>query len=151
MVAAVAMAQESHLENRVTAMLDPHIARSPLGRGWAPVAALAVAVVSVLLTAIRAGGATVEGVIFDASGAVVPDAGVALVRDDLRYITRSGPDGAFRFARVPRGRYEFQAMHQGFRRLRRSDLVLVGGSTYRIRPTLEIGTIHESLRVTAAE
>ena len=146
---ALAMAQESHLENRVAAMLDASVERRPLGWIQATGALLATAALSIPLAAISAGGAKVEGVILDPSGAVVPGATVALAGNEWRYTTRSGPDGAFRFARVPRGRYEFHTSHPGFRRFRRGELVLASGATYRIRPTLQIGTIRESVRVAA--
>jgi beta-lactamase regulating signal transducer with metallopeptidase domain len=146
---ALAMAQESHLENRVAAMLDPRVERSALRLRSLFAAGLAGALLFASLAVIRLTGPEVKGVIFDASGAVIPGAAVALIGEGYHHTTRSGPDGAFHFTRVPRGRYELQALHQGFRRFRKRGLILRSGCTYRIQPTLEIGMIRESLRIAA--
>jgi beta-lactamase regulating signal transducer with metallopeptidase domain len=146
---ALAMAQESHLANRVTAMLDPHTERRALQKRWLAVSGLLAVALFTPLAAISLDDPEVQGTVFDASGAVIPGAGVALIGEGFRYTTQTGPDGAFQLHGVTRGRYELQAMHPGFRRFRHGALVLDAGSTYRIEPTLQIGAIRESLRVHA--
>jgi beta-lactamase regulating signal transducer with metallopeptidase domain len=146
---ALAMAQESHLENRVAAMLDPRVERRALRPRSLLAAGLAASLLFAPLAAVSLISPRVKGVIFDASGAVVPGAAVALTGEGLRHTARSGPDGVFHFYRVPRGRYEFEVGHRGFRRFRQRGIVLAAGSTYRIEPVLEIGMIRESLRVSA--
>jgi Zn-dependent protease with chaperone function len=146
---ALAMAQESHLENRVAAMLDPQVERHALRRRSLLGASAAAAALLAALSAISFRGAEVKGVVFDPSGAVVPGAEVALIGGGLRHTARSGADGRFTFHSLPRGRYEFQALHRGFRRFRQADMALAAGAAYRIEPTLHVGSVRESLRVVA--
>jgi beta-lactamase regulating signal transducer with metallopeptidase domain len=146
---ALAMAQESHLGNRVTAMLDPRTDRSALRLRWLFGAGVVAAALLAPLSAITFRGAEVNGIVFDASGAVVPGAEVSLTGDGMRHTLRSGPDGSFTFHSVPRGCYEFQALHPGFRRYRQKRLALAAGAAYRLEPTLQVGTIRETLLVAA--
>jgi hypothetical protein len=144
---AVAMAQESHLEHRVTAMLDTRTSRAAAPR----IAMLGVgaALVACLIPLARwtLAPPQLEGTVFDASGAVVPGAAVALISDHQRYTTRTGPDGAFALRGVPSGVYELQAIHPGFRRFRRAPVFLGGGQRYHVRPVLTVGAISERLVV----
>lgn len=146
---AVAMAQESHLENRVTAMLDKRTNRAAVQRTTLLSVGVAVIACLIPLARLTLAPPRFEGVVLDASGAVVPEATVALISHGLRYTTVTAADGGFRLLGLPSGVYELQATHTGFRRFRQADISLSGGRTYRIRPVLTVGLIHESLTVTA--
>lgn len=59
--------------------------------------------VAVLLAALPAGAATIEGVVKDASGQPLADATVTLV--ETGSVQRTGPDGGFRFENLAKGHY----------------------------------------------
>ncbi len=62
------------------------------------------------------GGATVEGIVLDQSGAAVPGASVTLVNNvaGRRRSAQTGTDGAFRFANIPANPYHIEVTAPGF-------------------------------------
>jgi hypothetical protein len=62
------------------------------------------------------GAAEVSGVVTDASGAVIPEASVSLrdASDQAAREVATGPDGRFKIAGVPAGRYELRVAARGF-------------------------------------
>src|SRR2546428_13944357 len=94
--------------------------------------------------------ATIVGVVRD-SGGVLPGAMVT-VRNVDTGLTRSVPiggDGAFRFPALPVGPYEIRAELSGFRTLVRSGVRLHVGQEAVVDMGLELGSIQETVTVTA--
>ncbi len=86
--------------------------------GWLAFFAFLFALPHALLAAAQATGnaGTVQGVVTDPSGAVIPGAEVTLTNavTDYKKTAKSGPDGAFRFANVPMNQYRLQVSAPGF-------------------------------------
>jgi len=94
--------------------------------------------------------ATIVGVVRD-SGGVVPGATVT-VRNVDTGLTRSvptGEDGAYRFPALPVGPYEIRAELPGFRTTVRSGVRLLVGQEAVIDMVLELGSIQETVTITA--
>ncbi len=94
--------------------------------------------------------ATIVGVVRD-SGGVLPGATVT-VRNVDTGLTRSvptGEDGAYRFPALPVGPYEIRAELSGFRTTVRSGLRLLVGQEAVVDMVLELGSIQETVTVTA--
>src|SRR3989449_3460658 len=94
--------------------------------------------------------ATIVGVVRD-SGGVLPGATVT-VRNVDTGLTRSGPtgeEGAYRFPALPVGPYEIRAELAGFRTTVRSGVRLLVGQEAVIDMMLELGSIQETVTVTA--
>src|SRR5437762_6048012 len=94
--------------------------------------------------------ATIVGVVRD-SGGVLPGATVT-VRNVDTGLTRSvptGSDGAFRFPALPVGPYEIRAELSGFRTSVRSGVRLLVGQEVVLDMVLELGSIQETVTVTA--
>lgn len=115
------------------------------------------AVFLALLLICRAGTAQVatarlEGVVQDASGAVVPGAKVSVVnnRTRARAVSSVGPEGLFAFPSLQPSVYTLSVEAAGFRKAVVSDLELnVGDSVYQV-VKLEVGEVTESVTVTAS-
>ena len=94
--------------------------------------------------------ATIVGVVRD-SGGVLPGATVT-VRNVDTGLTRSvptGEDGAYRFPALPVGPYEIRAELSGFRTTVRSGVRLLVGQEAVVDMVLELGSIQETVTVTA--
>src|SRR5213596_278118 len=94
--------------------------------------------------------ATIVGVVRD-SGGVLPGATVT-VRNVDTGLTRSVPTGeagAYRFPALPVGPYEIRAELPGFRTMVRSGVRLLVGQEAVIDMVLELGSIQETVTVTA--
>src|SRR6266478_2517355 len=95
--------------------------------------------------------ATIVGVVRDSGGALLPGATVT-VRNVDTGLTRSGPtgeEGAYRFPALPVGPYEIRAELAGFRTTVRSGVRLLVGQEAVIDMMLELGSIQETVTVTA--
>ena len=115
---------------------------------------LLVVVLGVLLSAVltearQAGGSALQGHVVDEQQAVLP--GVAIVvtneADGTYRETVSGPDGAYFVPALLPGRYRITADLAGFKRLNRTDVVLLLGSTQTVDLRLEVGGIQETVTV----
>src|SRR2546427_2711116 len=94
--------------------------------------------------------ATIVGVVRDSDG-VLPGATVT-VRNVDTGLTRSvptGEDGAYRFPALPVGPYEIRAELSGFRTTVRSGVRLLVGQEAFVEMVLELGSIQETVTVTA--
>ena len=151
--AVVPMARQSTLEGRVTAMLNPVLDRRAPSR-LAVVGSGALVVAAVILTAalrLAAQGSalSLEGTVFDPSGGVLP--GVEVTLEDgnkIKWPTSTGPDGKFKFDPVGAGTYVLEASLPGFKSLRHQ-LVLSAGPRALQNVTLQVGSLEETIRVTA--
>jgi TonB family protein len=151
--AVVPMARQSTLEGRVTAMLNPGLDRRTPSRLAAFVSsALVVATVIVaasLRLAAQGNALAVEGRVFDPSGGVLP--GVEVTLEDgnkIKWPTTTDREGAFKFEPVGAGNYVLEASLPGFKSLRH-EFVLAAGRRAPQNVTLQVGSLEETIRVTA--
>lgn len=100
----------------------------------------------------QAPAGTLFGTVYDASGAVVPNATVIVSNAELRTrdMTTTGAVGSFEFAGLAAGRYTVEVLKPGFARLRLSDVVLEPNQSRHLPLTLQIGSISERIDVVAA-
>jgi outer membrane receptor protein involved in Fe transport len=95
--------------------------------------------------------ATVSGTVADESGGVIPGAAVTLAGAGSRLSTFSGAQGEFRFTDVPRGTYQLTVTLVGFAPAIRNDVVIDAGTVEVPRVTLALGTIGETVVVSASK
>lgn len=91
----------------------------------------------------------VVGKVSDASGALVPGAGVTLTRQETGFErqTVSDESGAYEFRIVDPGTYTLTAELPGFKKYVNRDLVLASRQTLRVDSVLEIGEVSETVTV----
>lgn len=150
---AMPMARPSSLEGRIAAMLNPAIDRRVPSRAFRLVAAalllFAASAAAVRVTAQVAGPAPLQGVVYDASGAVLPGVEMALVNEQgVKWSTPTDGGGRYEFAPVGAGRYRLEADLPGFRPLRQ-DVVLERERDWRKVITMQVGELQETIQVTA--
>lgn len=92
---------------------------------------------------------SILGVVFDATGAVVPGAEIVVFHEatGLRRSARSNDSGAFDILALPIGSYSVTVSAPGFKTWNLRGLVLSVGERKRIEPTLEVGQITEQVTV----
>src|SRR5262249_48637159 len=117
--AAIAMASSSHLEARLRCILNPRLDRRALNRAAGVTASAIVLCLVLPLAAMRpeTGDArTVSGTVYDAAGAVVPEAALILTGSDtgMKQNTSTGADGQFTLASLPDGLYRLEVDARGF-------------------------------------
>jgi len=103
------------------------------------------------LVAQQAGG-TIVGTVEDASGAVVPNAGISLLHvatGDTRQV-RANERGEFTSTFMRIGEYTVTAESQGFKKRVATGIVVQVDQTVTLRLTLEVGAVTEAVEVTAA-
>ena len=96
--------------------------------------------------------ATVVGAVQDGSGAAIPGA-VVTIRNSDNAETRaavSDADGEFTVPNIAPGPYEITISHQGFQTLRQTGIELRVDQTARFEFRLQVGSVTESVQVTAA-
>jgi|HubBroStandDraft_6_1064221.scaffolds.fasta_scaffold308399_1 hypothetical protein len=95
--------------------------------------------------------ATLVGTVTDSTGAIVPNAAVAVINVDTQVVTRgrSNQDGAYYVPFLIPGNYELTIEIQGFKKFQQSGLILHAGETPRIDVRLEVGSITEEIKVMA--
>jgi len=149
--AAIAMASSSHLEARLRCILNPRLDRRALNRA-AGVTASAIALCLVLpLAAMRpeTGDArTVSGTVYDAAGAVVPEAALILTGSDtgMKQNTSTGADGQFTLGSLPDGLYRLEVDARGFAPAIRRFKV-DGQRPLRLDITVDLGAVQETVVV----
>src|SRR6516165_5662494 len=109
-----------------------------------------------LLTESNAGGqafvnGSISGNVTDNTGAAVPAVTLTLTNLDTSAKLRAQTDsaGAYEFLNLPPGRYGLEAEKTGFQRLTRQPLIIEVNSGLRIDLTLPVGTVSETVTVTA--
>lgn len=95
--------------------------------------------------------AQITGMVTDATLAVVPNAKVVVKNLDtgIAREVASNNEGYFTAPLLTRGRYEITVQAQGFRTARRTGIVLDEGQVLRSDISLEVGSIAESIEVSA--
>lgn len=97
------------------------------------------------------GTATVTGVVTDSAGAVIPGTRI-VVRHTGTNASRTidtSPEGSFTITNLPPGPYEVQAGKDGFRAHKTTGVVLELNQVLRQDIVLQVGTVTESVSVTA--
>jgi TonB family protein len=150
---ALAIARPTNLERRFTAMLNPSLDRrsSRRYRGLTTIAALCFLLPLAAVRLPAQNASVFAGTIYDASGAVVPNATVILNDTGNKPIemSSSAADGKFIFKSVPDGDYEFKVMKPGFEIYRDPQLNLKASQSRVLDVHLKVGTISESVDVHA--
>ena len=95
--------------------------------------------------------ATISGVVRDPSRALIPGTTVTATNTEtgLSRSATTGANGAYRFPALPVGRYDVRAEHSGFQTKIQTGLRITVGEEAVLNFTLEIGTVAESISVTA--
>ncbi len=115
----------------------------------------AVAVVTCLFVAgsvVAQDTATITGIVTDPVGAVVPGAQVTVLNlsTNVQLTTETNEEGIYRVPFLRPGRYRVTITATGFKRFVRDEIEVSIGATVPINASLEIGTLAESIEVSAA-
>jgi hypothetical protein len=94
---------------------------------------------------------SIEGVIKDTSGAVLPGVTVEARSPALVGVqsTVSDATGAYRFPSLPPGKYEVTAALQGFTTSKRESITLEVGQILKVDVAMGVGNLQENVQVTA--
>ena len=97
-------------------------------------------------------GATLVGVVTDTTGAVVPSAKVVVRNTDtsFRSDTTTDSQGSYYVPYLIPGSYQITVEAAGFKSYLRDGIVLRSGETPRVDIQLEVGSVSEQMKVTAA-
>jgi TonB family protein len=150
----VPMARSSTFERRIVAMLNRSADRRPVTRS--DLAALTIllfvlAAPASMLHAREAGPLPFTGSIYDASGALLPQASVSLT-DGQQNERKTATDasGHFSIPSVPAGKYLLRVLLAGFAPLSQ-DVELAGASDWARVVTLQVGEVQEHIQVETAK
>ena len=146
---AMPMARSSTLERRILAMLNPTLDRAVLTRRLAWIIATCVLAVLLPVAALRGAQGTtqpLEGVIYDPTGAVVPNVQVTLGEAPKAVQTTTDAAGRFSFPGVDPGTYVLEAKLPGFRALREQVELKENADWDRV-VTLQVGAVQETINV----
>jgi carboxypeptidase family protein len=93
----------------------------------------------------------IDGVVLDATGAVVAGASVTAVESEtqLKYATRTNASGEYLLAQLPVGQYTLTVDLQGFKQAVHSKIEVHAGDRLRETFTLELGEQSEAVTVSA--
>ena len=112
--------------------------------------------VAILLFAAKAnaqiaGTANIQGTIMDATGAIVPNASVAVTETStqVKHATQSGTAGSYAFPGLPIGTYNLSVIVPGFKSYLQTGIVLEVGSSISVNATLTVGGASEKVEVHA--
>jgi hypothetical protein len=146
-LAALAMARHSQIGDRMAAILDGRLARTAPTQTSAVFAATALMSLVLPLAAMRPFGQAVQGTIYDATGAVIPNALVTL-RNRGGGAVSADSDGAGRFAfrNVNAGRYLLEVRRRGFA-LYRAEFSLGRGAELNHEISLQLGELLETMHI----
>jgi len=93
---------------------------------------------------------TLVGNVTDATGAVVPGAGVTIVHKETNQTrqTTTNDNGAYDFRNIATGTYQVEVMKEGFFKFVRPGVGVSINTVTRVDTQLEVGSVAESLQVT---
>ena len=116
------------------------------------VVALMLAAIPVSAALAQTAGARLEGIVKDASQAVIPGVTVTATNDGtgISYTSLTNDTGLYVFVTLPPGNYTLTCELQGFKRYINKGIVLTVGATLTINITLETGEISNEVVVSAA-
>ena len=95
--------------------------------------------------------ASISGTVSDSLGAAIPQVEVVATQNDtgVKTSAKTNESGFYSLRPLPIGAYTVSAGHTGFRRHSRAGIVLTTGQTLELNIALEIGSLTESVTVTA--
>lgn len=95
---------------------------------------------------------TLTGLVKDATGAVIPGASVHVIGEDsgVAIVAVANSAGLYRTPGLVPGAYRLEVEAQGFQRMLRPGLTVQVGQTLQVDLTLQLGSVQESISVTAA-
>ncbi len=98
-----------------------------------------------------AGTASIQGVVADTTGALIPNATVTITNTatQVHHATVTSSSGLFSFPNIAIGTYTLEVAAGGFERYRESNIVLDVGSSIAVNPVLKIGGASQTVEVTA--
>lgn len=93
--------------------------------------------------------ATVNGLVRDSSGAVVPAADIQLINEhtNVRYPTKTNREGIYSVPNLPPGTYRIQVSKNGFKTIVKPDIVLNVLDARAINFDLPVGAVSETVTV----
>lgn len=99
----------------------------------------------------QATNGTIEGIVRDASGGVLPGVTVTVKNVDtgLERVVITNEAGVFRAPLLPLGGYAVRAELQGFKKFEQQGLALSAGQTAVVNVTLAVGNMSETVTVTS--
>src|SRR5205809_910177 len=122
--------------------------RRTISRGW---------IVPILLAALLPVSAwgqsyqsTINGIVTDPTGALVPDVEMTLTSVDTGKVakTTTGPEGLFSFPNLQPGKYELKATAKGFREYLQRGISVLVNQVARLEVKLELGAETQTIEVT---
>jgi hypothetical protein len=93
--------------------------------------------------------ATLNGLVLDSSGAVIPGATVQAINDgtNIVYPTTTNDAGVYSLPSLPPGRYHIQVSKAGFKTLIKPDITLNVQDARAVNFTLEVGAVSQTVTV----
>ena len=106
-----------------------------------------------LLAQSQAANGSIEGIIRDTSGGVLPGVTVALMHLDsgVERSSTTGVDGRYRALLLPLGAFRIVAELSGFKRFEQVGVRLGAGQTVVVNVTLDVGPLSETVTVNAED
>lgn len=147
---AVPMARRSTLHRRITAMLHPDYQRRTHGRLATALLLGSLLALLIPVAVIRgtAAQAPLEGVVYDPTGAVIPEVRLVLSGADKKQDATTDAEGRFSFVTVEPGTYVLESQLAGFRGMKQ-EIELRRPADWTRVITLPIGDLRETINVTA--
>jgi hypothetical protein len=95
--------------------------------------------------------ATVTGVVIDSAKAVIPGVRITVhnTDTDIAHTVATNQDGYYTVPELPAGPYVIEAVSSGFETYRQNGVVLETGQTFRADITMTVGSVNESVEITA--
>jgi hypothetical protein len=96
--------------------------------------------------------ASISGQVIDTSGAAVPGAQVSVTQTETQFTRGATTDsqGLYRLSNLPVGPYTLSAKANGFKTYQQSGIILEVGNNIQVNAKLDIGSISESVEVSAS-
>ncbi len=120
---------------------------------WIPIfcAAVTVFTAAALLPSQTAGTASIQGVVTDDSGAVIPNVPVTAINmaTHVKHVALSDGLGLYSFPNIPIGSYSIDASARGFSNYHQSGITLDVGSSIAVNIALKVGAEAQTVEVQA--
>ena len=112
---------------------------------------VAVCMFAVKVNAQTAGTASIQGVVADASGAVIQNATVTAtnIATSVKHTTVTSDSGLYSFPNIAIGTYTLEVTATGFEHFRQTNIVLEVGSSIAVNPVIKVGAANQTVEVTA--